>query len=61
MEKVSVNRGLLIGVVVAAGVSLLGLAFLLGRASGSGAPTVHPSERERPGGVSATPVSPASG
>ena len=57
MEKVSVNKGLLIGVVAVAAGSLLWLAFLLGRASGSGAPPVQASERGRPGGVSASPVS----
>jgi type IV secretory pathway VirB10-like protein len=36
VEKVSVNKGLLIGVVAVAAVSLLVLVFLLGRESGSG-------------------------
>ncbi len=36
MENVSVNRGLLIGIGAVAAVSLLALAFVLGRESGSG-------------------------
>lgn len=36
MEKVTVNRGLLVGLAAVAALSLLGVAFLLGRASGSG-------------------------
>ena len=35
MEKVSVNKGLLVGIVAVAAGSLLAVAFLLGRASGS--------------------------
>lgn len=57
MAKVSVNKGLLIGVVAVAAMSLLGLAFLLGRTSGSGSPSGQPSGRELPGGVVASPVS----
>jgi hypothetical protein len=57
MEKVSVNKGVLIGVVAVAAVSLLVLAFLLGRASESGSPSGQPSGRELPGGVVASPVS----
>lgn len=57
MGKVSVNKGLLIGVVAVAAMSLLGLAFLLGRTSGSGSPSGQPSGRELPGGVAASPVS----
>jgi hypothetical protein len=56
MEKVSVNKGFLIGVVAVAGGSLLALAFLLGRASGSGSPSGQPSGREPPGGVAPSPV-----
>lgn len=36
MEKVTVNRGLLVGLAAVAALSLLGVAFLLGRASGTG-------------------------
>lgn len=43
MEEVSVNRGVLIGVVAVAAASLLGVAFLLGRVSGS--PVGAPPER----------------
>src|ERR1039457_4441107 len=57
MEKISVNKGVLIGVVAVAAVSLLVLAFLLGRASESGIPSGQPSGRELPGGVVASPVS----
>jgi hypothetical protein len=57
MEKVSVNKGLLIGVVAVGAASLLGLAFLLGRASVSGTPSGQPLGRELPGGVVASPVS----
>jgi len=56
MEKVSVNKGLLIGVVAVAAVSLLALAFVLGRASGSGSPSGQPSGRELAGGAVASPV-----
>ena len=38
-------------------VSLFGLAFLLGRASGTGSPFKQPSERELRGGAAASPVS----
>lgn len=38
VQKVSVNRSLLIGVVAIAGISLLALAFVLGRESGPGVP-----------------------
>ncbi len=55
MEKVSVSKGLLIGVVAVAALSLLALAFLLGRTSRSGSPSGQPSGRELPGG--AQPVS----
>jgi hypothetical protein len=51
MEKVSVSKGLLVGVVAVAGLSLLGLAFLLGRASRSGSPSEQPPGREFPRGV----------
>lgn len=44
MEKVSVNKGILIGVVAVAAVSLLALVFVLGRESGSGT-TPAPSMR----------------
>jgi len=56
MEKVSVNKGLLIGVVAVAAVSLLALAFVLGRASGSGSPSGQPSGRELPADLVASPV-----
>jgi hypothetical protein len=55
MEKVSVNKGLLIGAVAVA-VSLLALGFVLGRASGSGSPSGQPSGRELPSGLVASPV-----
>lgn len=55
MEKVSVSKGLLIGVVAVAGLSLLALAFLLGRTSGSGNPSGQPSGRELPGGAQPVP------
>jgi hypothetical protein len=54
MEKVSVNRGVLIGIIAVAAASLLGLAFLLGRLSGSGnldgrsAAQTRPSDVESP-------------
>ncbi len=56
MEKVSVNKGLLVGVVAVAAISLIALAFVLGRESGSGsvpAPTtrierVVPRTQEEP-------------
>ena len=56
MEKVRVNKGLLIGAVAVAAVSLLALAFVLGRASGSGSPSGQPSGRELPSGLVASPV-----
>ncbi len=43
MEKVSVNKGLLVGVVAVAAGSLLAVAFLLGRASGSSTPAAPPA------------------
>ncbi|MFI5182457.1 MAG: hypothetical protein ACHQPI_13810 [Thermoanaerobaculia bacterium] len=57
MQRVSVNKGLLIGVVAIAVMSLLALAFLLGRASESGSPTGPPKGRELPVGAVASPVS----
>lgn len=57
MEKVSVNKGLLIGVVAVAAVSLLALVFLLGRASESGSPSGQPSGREHPGRLVASNAS----
>jgi type IV secretory pathway VirB10-like protein len=42
MEKVSVNKGVLAGVVAVAAGSLLAVAFLLGRSSGPAAPPVPP-------------------
>lgn len=56
VDKVNVNKGFLVGVVAVAAVSLLALAFLLGRESGSGsvpAPStrierVAPRAREEP-------------
>ena len=57
VERVSVSKGLLIGVVAVAVVSLLALAFLLGRASESGNPPGQPKGRELPGGAVASPVS----
>ncbi len=56
MAKVSMNKGLLIGVVAVAAMSLLGLAFFLGRASGSGSPHGPASGREPSGGVVASPA-----
>jgi len=56
MEKVSVNKGLLIGVVAVAAASLLALAFVLGRASGSGSPSGQPSGRELPADPVASPL-----
>ena len=47
MEKVSVNKGLLIGVVAMAAVSLLALVFLLGRESGSGSVSAPSTRIER--------------
>ena len=48
METVRVNKGLLIGAVAVGAVSLLALAFALGRASGSGSPAVRPTGPEDP-------------
>lgn len=55
VQKVSVNRSLLIGVVAIAGISLLALAFVLGRESGPGVPPplarierVAPRAKEEP-------------
>lgn len=45
MEKVSVNRGLLVGLAVVAAGSLLAVAFLLGRTSGAGPSPAPPVER----------------
>src|ERR1035438_211616 len=56
MEKVSMNKGLLIGVVAVAAVSLLALAFLLGRTSESGSPAGQPPGRGLSGGVAAPPA-----
>lgn len=56
MERVSVNRSLLIGVVVVAVVSLLALAFLLGRASEFGSPSGPLKGREYPGASVASPI-----
>ncbi|MBK8597933.1 MAG: hypothetical protein IPN83_20605 [Holophagales bacterium] len=42
MEKVNVNKGLLAGLVAVAAGSLLAVAFLLGRSSGSGGPAGAP-------------------
>ena len=47
MEKISVNKGILIGVVVVAAVSLLVLVFLLGRESGSGSVSAPSTRIER--------------
>ena len=41
MEKVSVNKGVLIGAAAVAAASLIAVAFLLGRASGPGAPAAR--------------------
>jgi len=57
VERVSVNRSLLIGVVVVAVVSLLALAFLLGRTSESGSPSGPLKGREYPGAAVAPPIS----
>lgn len=56
MEKVSVNKGLLIGVVAVAAASLLAIAFLLGRSSVSGSSSGPPAAPGIPGGVT-SPVS----
>ena len=56
MEKVSVNKGLLIGVVIVAAFSLLALAFVLGRASGTGSSYRQPPGREVLDGVVASPA-----
>ena len=47
MKKVSVNKGLLIGVAAVAAVSLLVLVFLLGRESGSGSVSAPSTRIER--------------
>jgi hypothetical protein len=47
VEKISVNKGILIGVVVVAAVSLLALVFLLGRESGSGSVSAPSTRIER--------------
>ena len=47
MEKVSVSKGLLIGVVAVAAMSLLALAYQIGRASGSGGVPAPPTRIER--------------
>jgi type IV secretory pathway VirB10-like protein len=47
VEKVSVNKGVLIGVVAVAAVSLLVLVFLLGRESGSGSVSAPSTRIER--------------
>ena len=44
MEKVNVNKGLLIGLVAVAAASVLAVAFLLGRSSGSGQPAGQPEQ-----------------
>lgn len=49
MERVRVNRNLLIGVVAIAAAALLSVAFLLGRASGSGGAVVQPPGSSQPG------------
>ncbi len=56
MEKVSVSKGLLVGVVAVAAMSLLALAFVLGRASGSGTPSGQPPGHELPAAVVPSPV-----
>ena len=56
MEKVSVSKGLLVGVVAVAAMSLLALAFVLGRVSGSGTPSGQPSGHELPAAVVPSPV-----
>ena len=49
MEKVSVNRGVLVGVVAVAAASLLALAFVIGRETGSGGvPPLTKIERVAP-------------
>lgn len=57
MEKVGVNKGVLIGIVAVAALSLLALAFVLGRVSGSTSSSERPSGREVAGRVAAPPVS----
>lgn len=47
VEKVSVSRSVLIAVVAVAGVSLLALAFVLGRESGSGSVSAPPVRIQR--------------
>jgi type IV secretory pathway VirB10-like protein len=49
MEKVSVNKGLLIGIAAVAAASLLAVAFLLGRSSGSPSSSAQTPVREVPG------------
>ena len=56
MDKVSVNKGLLIGVVGVASVSLLALAFFLGRSSGNGNLSRQFSGRELPGEARPLPL-----
>lgn len=56
MGQVTVNKGFLVGVVVVAAGSLLALAFVLGRASGSGSLSGQPSGRELADSVVASPV-----
>ena len=57
MEKVSVSKGLLVGLVVVAAMSLLALAFVLGRASGSLSPSGPPSGHEMTRAAVPSPVS----
>ena len=51
MEKVSVGKGLLAGLVAACAGSLLAMAFLLGRISGSGPASVSPQGSAGPAGT----------
>ncbi|MFI5180045.1 MAG: hypothetical protein ACHQPI_01480 [Thermoanaerobaculia bacterium] len=50
------NKGVLIGVVTVAAAAVLAVAFLLGRASGSGTRSGQPAGGELAGGVVASPV-----
>jgi len=55
VERVSVNKGILIGIVTVAAASLLGVAFLLGRLSGSASPAAPASGRALARGPVASP------
>ena len=59
MEKVSVSKGLLVGLVAVSLTACLALAFLLGRASGPGIPPPQPPGRPLPAPASPLPETPA--